>query len=179
MCPELSPVVAVTLSKEVMKNKVAFCTQQLWMEATGPLTACLEKAHEGQLTVQEAIPMIQSALVLMGDAAQNHAALWRKVVLQHLNPRLQSLMKESYFKGAQPYLFGENFAEKAKAKLEAAAALRKSLYPSSVKGKLGFRGGHPARTGASSVAEPTTMALEDQRKSRELQAASQKKLQND
>ena len=32
MCPELSPVVAATLSKEAIKNdKVAFCTQQLWM----------------------------------------------------------------------------------------------------------------------------------------------------
>ena len=60
--------------------------------------------------------MIQSALVLMGDAAQNHAALQRKAVLQHLNPQLQFLMKESDFKGAQPYLFGENYADKAKAK---------------------------------------------------------------
>ena len=70
MCPELSPVVAATLSKEAVKSdKVAFCTQQLWTEATGPLTACLEKAHEGELTVQDAVPMIQAALLLMGDAA--------------------------------------------------------------------------------------------------------------
>ena len=145
MCPELSPVVAATLSKEAIKNdKVAFRTQQLWMEATGPLTVCLEKAHEGGLTVQDAIPMIQSALLLMGDAAQNHAALRRKAVLQHLNPQLQLLMKESEFKGAQPYLFGENFAEQAKSKLEAAAALKKSVYPS-FKGKSVFRGGHPRK----------------------------------
>ena len=64
MCPELSPVVAATLSKEAIKNdKVAFCTQQLWMEVTGPLTACLEKAHEGGLTVQDAVPMIQAVLL--------------------------------------------------------------------------------------------------------------------
>ena len=114
MCPELSPVVAATLSKEAVKSdKVAFRTQQLWMEATGPLTACLEKAHEGELTVQDAVPMIQAALLLMGDAAQ-------------------------------PYLFGENFAEQAKSKLEAAAALKKSVYPSS-KGKSVFRRGHPRR----------------------------------
>lgn len=145
MCPELSPVVAATLSKEAVKNdKVAFRTQQLWMEATGPLTACLERAHEGELTVQDAIPMIQAALLLMGDAAQNHAALRRKAVLQHLNPQLQSLMKETDFKGAQPYLFGENFAEQAKSKLEAAAALKKSVYPS-LRGKSGFRGGHSRR----------------------------------
>ena len=145
MCPEPSLVVAATLSKEAVKSdKVAFHTQQLWMEATGPLTACLEKAHEGELTVQDAVPMIQAALLLIEDAAQNHAALRRKAVLQHLNPQLQSLMKESDFKGAQPYLFGENFAEQAKSKLEAAAALKKSVYPSS-KGKSVFRGGHPRR----------------------------------
>ena len=51
-------------------------------------------------------------------------------------------MKESDFKEAQPYLFGEDIAEKAKCKLEAAAALRKSVYPSSTKGKLGFWGSH-------------------------------------
>ena len=89
--------------------------------------------------------MIQSAPVLMGDAAQHQAALRRKSLLQHLNPQLQSLMKESDFKEAQPYLFGEDFAEKAKCKLEAAAALRKSVYPSSTKGKSGFRGSHPRK----------------------------------
>ena len=56
MCPGLSPVVAATLPKEAVKNdKVAFRTQQLWTEAAGPLTVCLEKAYEGQLTIQEAI----------------------------------------------------------------------------------------------------------------------------
>ena len=146
MCPELSPVVAAMLPKEAVKNdKVAFRTQQLWTEAAGPLTACLEKAHEGQLTIQEAILMIQSALVLMGDAAQHQAALRRKSLLQRLNPQLQSLMKESDFKEAQPYLFGEDYAEKAKCKLEAAAALRKSVYLSSTKGKSGFRGSHPRK----------------------------------
>ena len=146
MCPELLPVVAATLSKEAIKNdKVTFRTQQLWMEATGPLTACLEKAHDGELTVQVDVPMIQAALLLMRDAAQNHAALRRKAVLQHLNPQLQPLMKESDLKGVQPYLLEENFAEQAKSKLEAAAAaFKKSVYPS-FKGKSVFRGGHPRK----------------------------------
>ena len=43
--------------------------------------------------------MIQLALVLMRDNAQHHAALRRKVLLQYLNSQLQSLLKESDFKG--------------------------------------------------------------------------------
>ena len=148
MCPELSPVVAAMLPKEAVKNdKVAFRTQQLWTEAAGPLTACLEKAHEGQLTTQKAIPMIQSALVLMGDAAQHQATLRSKALLQHLNPQLQSLMKESDFKGAQPYLFGGRLCREGqvyKCKLEAAATLRKLVYPSS-KEKSGFQDSHPCK----------------------------------
>ena len=176
MCPELSPVVAATLSKEAIKNdKVAFCTQ-LWMEATGPLTACLEKAHDGELTVQDAVPMIQAALLLMGDAAQNHAALRRKAVLQNLNPQLQPLMKESDFKGAQPYLLGENFAEQAKSKLEAAAALKKSVYPS-FKGKSVFRGGHPRKNWGRQGGRANNYG--PGRSKKEPAAASQKRLQND
>ena len=33
--------------------------------------------------------MIQAALLLIGDAAQNHAALRRRAMLQHLNPQPQ------------------------------------------------------------------------------------------
>jgi len=47
--------------------------------------------------------------------------------MKHLNPQLQSLMKDSDFKGAQPFLFGEDFGEKAK--LEVAAALKKTIGP--------------------------------------------------
>ena len=64
------------------------------MEAIGPLTACLEKAHKGKSTVKDAVPMIRIALLLMGDAAQNHATLRRKTVLQHLNPQVRTTLSE-------------------------------------------------------------------------------------
>ena len=51
-CPELSPVVEATLSKDAVKQDQAiFRSQQMWLEAARPLTACLERAHEGTLTV--------------------------------------------------------------------------------------------------------------------------------
>jgi len=39
-------------------------------------------------------------------------------------------MKDKDFKGSQPLLFGEDFGEKAKSKIEAAAALKKVVTPS-------------------------------------------------
>ena len=79
------------------------------------------------------------------NGTQDQASLWRKVLLQHLYPQLQDLMKESDFKETQLYLFGEDFGEKAKCKLEAAAALKISVYPSSTKTKLGLRDSYPCK----------------------------------
>lgn len=130
-CPELSLVVAATLSKEAVKeDKVAFRAQQMWIEVTIPLAACLEKAHKGDFSATEAILMIQAALILMGDASQHQSSIRRKMLMQHFNPQLKGLMNDSDFGKTQPFLFGENFGEKAKARLEAAAALKKVLYQS-------------------------------------------------
>ena len=148
ICPSLPPVVEATRPNEaVKKDKVAFRTQQMYMEAMIPLVSCLEQAGDDEFTLKEAIPMIQSALVLLGDAAQHQSSLRRKEVMNHLNPQLQSLMKDSDFKGVQPILFGEDFGEKAKVKLEAAAALKKTVLPPPNKTKqLGFRPSHPRKS---------------------------------
>ena len=139
-------MLVATLSKEPVKeDKVAFRAQQMWIETAIPLAACLEKAHKGSLTVVEAIPMMQSALMLMGDTSQHQSSLRRKTLLQHLNPQLKYLMKDSDFSKGHPFLFGENFGEMAKAKLEAAAALKKAAYPTSKGSKQGFWEGYPQR----------------------------------
>ena len=58
------------LSNEALKqDKVTYRSRQMWMKEEGPLVACLEKAHAGTLTLPEAIPMLQSSLMLMGDAS--------------------------------------------------------------------------------------------------------------
>ena len=68
-------VVEDILSNEALKqDKVSYRPQQLWLEAAGPLVACLEKAHKGNLSLKEAIPMLQSSLMLMGDALQHQSA---------------------------------------------------------------------------------------------------------
>ena len=66
-CLELGSVVEGILATETLKHdKVSYRSQQLWFEAAGPLVACLEKAHTGTLSLPEAIPMLQSSLMLMG-----------------------------------------------------------------------------------------------------------------
>ena len=69
------------------------------------------------------IPVLQTALMLLGGACQRHSSLQRTQMLQHLNPQLKELLKREDFVAAKPYLLGEDFGSVAKAKLEAAAAL--------------------------------------------------------
>ena len=88
-CPELDSVVKGILSKEALKqDKVSYRSQQLWLKAAGPLVTCLEKAHAGTLTLSDAIPMLQSSMMLMGDAS----SMRRKDILHHLNPQLKKLL---------------------------------------------------------------------------------------
>ena len=90
-------------------------------------------------------------------------------------------MKEADFKGTQSRLFGQDFGEKAKAKLKAASALKKSIYPSSSKSKQTSRQVFGQATlaeitEAGRVVGQTTTALEDHHgKIRGQQAADKKR----
>ena len=146
-CPSISPVVAATLPSAALKeDKAAFRAQEMYMEAMAPLAALLESTDDENFTIKEAIPMVQSAVRLLGDATQHHSSLRRKAIMQHLNPQLQTLMKDVDFKGSQPLLFGDDFGEKAKSRMEAAAALRKVVNPTAPKRKSGFQKSHPQKT---------------------------------
>ena len=139
-CPSISPVAVATLPSAALKDdKVAFWAQEMYMEAMAPLAA----TDDDNFTIKEAISMVHSAVRLLGDATQYHSSLRRKAIMQHLNPQLQTLMKDVDFKGSQLLLFGEDFGEKAKSRMEAAAALRKVVNPTVPKGKSGFQKSHP------------------------------------
>ena len=152
-CPRIDPVVTANISKEAERSDRSVSRlQQFWLDAVGPLVMVLEKADDFVLP-PEAINMIQTSLQLMGNANYHHSSERRKILLQHLNPQLKQLVEESDFKEAPPMLFGENFGSVAKQRIEAAAALKKTLAPG--KGKWGFRGSHPqknwSRGGGSST----------------------------
>ena len=93
--PSLPPVMACILPKETIKeDKWTFRTQQPWLEAAVPLVSLLETAHENKLDPKMAVTMLQSALLLMGDASQHQWANWREVILRQLDPQIADLMKE-------------------------------------------------------------------------------------
>ena len=120
--------------------------------------------------------------MLLGDAAQHHSSLRRKAIMKQLNPQLQALIKEGDFKEAQPGLFGEDFGEKAKAKLETAAALKNpSTHLQANQSRRVLGEASPVETtGASRLAGQTTTALEDHHgKISDQQAADKKRIRND
>ena len=134
----LPPVLPFILPKETVKeDKCTFRTQQLWLEAAAPLVSLLEIAHEDRLDPKTAVTMVQSALLLMGDASQHQSANRHQVIL---NPQIAELMKEEDYAKALPFLFGEDFGEKVKARMEA-VALKTLSQPSKGKEKAGFHGG--------------------------------------
>ena len=51
----------------------------------------------------------------------------KTTMLTQMNPQLKGLMRDNDFKDAVPLLFGDNFGALAKERLEAAAALKKTL----------------------------------------------------
>ena len=110
-----------------------------------PLVSLLETAHEGKLDPKTAVTMVQSALLLMGDASQHQSASRRETILKQLNPQIADLMKEEDYTKALPFLFGEDFGAKVKTRMEEAAALKKTLSQSSKgKEKGGFSWGLPS-----------------------------------
>ena len=108
--PELDAFIASTIPKDVVKaDNVSHKTQRLWLEAAAPLAAIVDKVDAGELEEGDVIQGIKSALLLLGNASQQHSLLRRKTILQHLNPQLKSLVQDADFTEAPPYLFGESW----------------------------------------------------------------------
>ena len=99
---------------------------------------------------------IRNALVLLGNASQQHLLQQRKAILQHFNPQLKSLVQDADFAEAPPYLFGTNFGKLAKERLEAAALIQKAQKPQNFQKRhpqkfssWGHRGGSQTSKGPS------------------------------
>ena len=125
-CPKMDAVVVANVAKETERNDCATSRlQQFWLDAVAPLVMLLERDEELQLPV-EAIQMVQTSILLMGNASFCHSTERRRALLKHLNPQLKQLVEEIDFKNAAPMLFGDDFEASAKQRLEA-AALKKTL----------------------------------------------------
>ena len=143
--PELDTFIASTVPKDVVKaDNTSHKTQRLWLEAAAPLAAIVDKIDAGEVEEAEIIQGIRNALLLLGNASQQHSLQRRKTILQHLNPQLKSLVQDADFTEAPPYLFGANFGELAKDRLEAAALIQKAQ----TKTTQNFQKRHPQRHNA-------------------------------
>ena len=125
--PELDSFIASTIPKEVMRNDNTFQkTQRLWFEVSSVLAAIVDRSDADKILDGEIIQGIRSAQLLLGNASKQHSLQQRKAILQHLNPQLKSMVQDADFAEAPPYLFGTNFGELTKERLEAAALIQKT-----------------------------------------------------
>lgn len=83
--------------------------------------ATIELAEAGDLTPEAAVANTQAALVFIGNTSQPFAADRRKALLQ----QLKSLVEDSDFSEAPPFLFETDFGKVAKERLYAGEALKK------------------------------------------------------
>ena len=97
-------------------------------------------AEAGDLTPEAAVANTQAALVFIGNTSQHFAADRRKALLQQLNPKLKSLVEDSDFSEAPPFLFGTDFGKVAKERLDATEVLKKVSTSSGWAGKVFSKG---------------------------------------
>ena len=107
-------------------DRSASCLEQFWLDATSPLVSVLERVEELTLPAQ-AIGAIQTSLQLMGNANQHNFIAHSNALLIQLNPQMKQLVEDIDFKEAPPFLFGKNLGTSAKERIEAVAALTKTI----------------------------------------------------
>ena len=106
--PEFDAFIASTIPRDVVKaDNVSHKAQRLWLEAAAPLAAIVDKVDAGELEEVDVIQGIKSALLLLGNASQQHSLQRRKTILQHLNPPLKSLVQDADFTEAPPTSLGK------------------------------------------------------------------------
>lgn len=117
---ELDAFIVSTIPKGVVTaDNASHKAQRLWLEAVAPLTAIVDKVDAGIVEEADIIQGIRNAL-------QQYTLQRQKMIIQHLNPQLKSLVQDAYFTEAPFYLFSANFGVLAKERLEAAALIQKT-----------------------------------------------------
>ena len=107
---ELDSFITSTIPKDVIRSdNAAHKTQRLLLEAAALLAAIVDKIDGGEILEAEIIQGVRNTILLLGNASQQHSLQQRKIILQHLNPQLKSLVQDADFADAPPYFFGANF----------------------------------------------------------------------
>ena len=89
----------------------------LALDAVGPLVRIVKDAHNGQLTAEENLNVVQTSLRLLGNLNAQCNRLRRTAALKSLNPRIADMAeKDSLYREAGINLFREGFLPKGKGK---------------------------------------------------------------
>ena len=64
------------------------------VDVTGPLTQVLEEAHQGQLTLEGAIDVVETALKLLGNASARTSHVQCQKVLEQFIISIQPLAEK-------------------------------------------------------------------------------------
>ena len=99
--------------------------QRFASDALGPLTYLLSELQAGKDVHKDvAISALQAAICLSGNAFASLSVERRRYVLQQLNHQLVPLAEEEYELSGK--LFGDDFGERAKARMDAIRSLSRS-----------------------------------------------------
>ena len=108
--PELDWFIDSTIPKDVVRaDNTSHKIQGLWLEAVIPLAAIVDKADVGEIGEADIIQGIRNAVLLLGNASQQHSLQRQKTVLHHFNPQFKSSVQDADFTDAPPYLFSANY----------------------------------------------------------------------
>ena len=142
MAPKLDKVMGAECQPGVKSTDTALARlQALSLDAVGPLTDILEKISScgeaaekdpndkgAALDLQLVEDAVQTALVLLGNAATQFSIFRRTKVLEDFNKELVSFAEEQepQLREAAPQLFGSAFTKQAADHLEQVETLRKA-----------------------------------------------------
>ena len=123
------------LDKELAK------VQTFVLDAAGPLTQVLEAANsEEGLSTEVAIEAARAALMLVGNANARMSRQRRQRVLAEFNKSLQPMAdKDEEFSSATPYLFGPDFAKRAKEHMDQVKSLQAARKDPTGAGSSSFK----------------------------------------
>ena len=100
--------------------------QQFAMDAPGPLTWLYEQLETAETVDRARAKLaVQSTLSLLGNSTAHFSLERRKAIMKHLNEEISPLVEEK-FPNRGPYLFGEDFGQKAKTAANNMRALKGS-----------------------------------------------------
>jgi len=68
-----------SLQRSLRQDRVTYRSQEMWLESVGPITAYLENASDGTLTLPEVIPIYATDLTAVDrDASEHHSSMRRQ-----------------------------------------------------------------------------------------------------